>query len=151
MPSDPDHDVNQQGLHQALRQARSVLAFSNVSAPADYTHPTYQYVTARWLDSLAAGALVAGTPPQCAAADRTLWPEGLVDFPPTTPDDAAEHVREALDDWTPEVVRRNQVESLRRNDWRLRFAEIAEVTGHQTRTLVTQLDQLDQLVARLDH
>ena len=79
VPSDPDHDVNQDGLHRALRSARSVLAFSNVAAPADYTHPTYQYVTARWLDSLAAGALVAGTAPRCAAADRTLWPQGLVE------------------------------------------------------------------------
>ena len=150
VPSDPDHDVNQQGLHQALSQARSVLAFSNVSAPADYTHPTYQYVTARWLDSLAAGALVAGTAPECAAADRTLWPEGLVDFSPTTPADAMAHVREALEAWTPEVVRRNQVESLRRNDWRLRFAEIASVTGHQTPTLTAQLEHLRRVTDDLD-
>ena len=142
VPSDPEHGRNQQGLHDALRAARCVLAFSNVAAPADYTHPTYQYVTARWLDSLAAGAVVAGTSPRCAAADRTLWAEGLVDFSPTTPADAMAHIRAALDQWTPEVVRRNQVESLRRNDWRLRFAEIASVTGHETPTLTAQLERL---------
>lgn len=149
VPSAPDHHVNQQGLHRALRAARCVLAFSNVAAPADYTHPTYQYVTARWLDSLAAGALVAGTSPRCAAADRGLWPDGLVELPVTTPDDAMAAVRSALDAWTPEVARHNQVESLRRNDWRLRFAEIADVTGHTTPTLRGQLARLERLTTEL--
>lgn len=149
VPSDPDHEVNQEGLHRALRAARSVLAFSNVAAPADYTHPTYEYVTARWLDSLAAGALVAGTPPRCAAAERTLWPGGLIDFPATTPGDAVANVRRALDSWTPEVARRNQLESLRRNDWRHRFAEIATVTGLMTPTLASQLQRLERMTNQL--
>ncbi len=60
------------------------------------------------------------------------------------------HVREALDAWTPEIVRRNQVESLRRNDWRLRFAEIAEVVGVTTSTLERQHVRLEELMQRLE-
>jgi hypothetical protein len=54
-------------------------------------------------------------------------------------------VARALRTWTPEIAEHNMRESLRRNDWRWRFAEISGVTGIETATLSAQLDRLAEL------
>jgi hypothetical protein len=51
-------------LDLALARAKFVLAFSNRVHQAGYTHPEREYLTARWVDSLAHGAVIAGIAPQ---------------------------------------------------------------------------------------
>ena len=57
---------------ESLGQAKFALAFSNAVSGADYTHPTREYVTARWTDPVnrkkmsAVGASGAGAPDRAA-------------------------------------------------------------------------------------
>jgi hypothetical protein len=63
------------------RRARFVVAFSNLAAPAKYTHPTKAYFTGRWTDALANGAVVAGIHPvEDAGVGDLLWDGALLSF-----------------------------------------------------------------------
>ena len=46
------------------RRPSSSSAFSNAVSPAPYTHPSREYLTGRWTDSLASGATTAGITPR---------------------------------------------------------------------------------------
>ena len=63
-----------------LSKTKFTLAFSNRVSPNPQTHPTREYITGRWTDSLAAGATVAGIPPRSESVQSLLWPEALLDI-----------------------------------------------------------------------
>ncbi|MGX9350694.1 hypothetical protein ACS3QZ_05800 [Shimia sp. W99] len=109
------------------RRAKFVLASSNLVSPAAYVHKTQEYVTARWTDALASGAIVAGVPPR---TDRTLgailWPEGLLDIPLTSRADGLDVIADALRHWSPELAHYNHLQALRKLDWRHRLAVLAD-------------------------
>ena len=86
-----------------MRSAKLTLSFTNLVSPAVYTHPTRDYVTGRWTDALASGALVAGIPPQCEAGSRMLWDEGLVRLPTTDLGDGLDAIATAVSTWRPET------------------------------------------------
>ena len=68
-------------LLQALNKAKFLLAFSNSVSPTTYTHPTKEYITARWTDALASGVTVVGkvpnTPPYVKSCG-TVQPSILI-------------------------------------------------------------------------
>ena len=75
-----DPVANQASLMERLSRAKFTLSFSNAVSPASYTHPTREYLTGRWTDALASGAVVAGIAPACAATAELLWPAATLEL-----------------------------------------------------------------------
>nr|NLI50306.1 glycosyltransferase family 1 protein [Propionibacterium sp.] len=138
---------SQQILTHALSRAKFALAFSNKHSPAAYTHPTREYLTARWTMALAAGASVAGIAPRCLATDELLWDGALVEFESTDRQEGLERLASAVAAWTPRCAQVNRAEALRKLDWRWRFREIAVLLGRRAPSLD---DDLALLTEKLD-
>lgn len=138
------------GLLQHLAEARFVLAFSNAVDGSTYTHPTRQYMTGRWTDSLAAGCVVAGVAPRCAAVDELLWEGALLDLGGTNLQTGVEQLVRANDAWQPAVAQRNHRLALERLDWRWRIAQIASDLGVESPTLESEMCRLRSRVAALN-
>lgn len=132
-----------------LAEARYVVAFSNVASPRRYTHPTREYLTGRWTDSLAAGAVVAGIAPRCASAHR-LWPGAVLELGTTELARGLEVVAEHNRSWSPSIAWRNHVEALRTLDWRRRFAQVGQDFGIQTSTMDLEIGRLDARINDLE-
>lgn len=127
-------------------RAKVVIAHSNLAAPAPYTHPTKDYVTARWTDALACGAMIAGVQPR---GDLGLvdWPGAVLDFGQIALDRNVAQLAEALRDWTPRQAQVNRLEALRRLDWRWRIADLAAALGCGGPVLSAELDALKAAIA----
>lgn len=126
-PAFDDAAANQAAVRTALTQAKIILAFSNLVSPAAYTHPTRDYVTARWTDGLAAGCLIAGAAPKAAA--QILWPGATLEISPTDPASAWPVLQKAAQAWTPVEARRHQRLARQRLDWRHRLRALCETMG----------------------
>lgn len=133
---------NQAAIARILQQAKFTLAFSPRSSPADYTHPSRDYLTTRWADALACGTVVAGIPPDCAAADALLWPEATLNLGTTDRNEGLRMVKERLAAWTPATANLNYLRALERFDWRWRFKEIAQQLSRRCSTLDAELSGL---------
>ena len=116
----------QRALMQIYKQSKYLLAFSNTANPAPYTHPTRAYLTGRWTDALACGAVVAGIPPKEAGVADLLWEGALLDLETTDRAKGLDRLAESRQHWTPAVARNNYLQALRRLDWRWRLADIAK-------------------------
>lgn len=136
-------------LLQRLAEARFTLAFSNSVDGSEYTHPTRQYMTGRWTDSLAAGCVVAGVPPQCASVDELLWDGALLDLGGTDLESAVDRLVRADEAWSPAVARRNHRLALERLDWRWRVAQVAADLSIETSSLEHEMNRLHSRVAAL--
>lgn len=128
-PMHRDATTNQASLMSALSRAKFTLAFSNTSAPASYTHPTQDYLTGRWTDALASGAVVAGVAPKCATATALLWQGATLELETTDRARGIEQIASAISEWTPKLARTNHREALRRLDWRWRFRDLTTAMG----------------------
>lgn len=133
---------NQHLLEDKLGRAKFSLAFSNLHSPASYTHATREYLTGRWTTSLAAGASVAGIPPQCRATRELLWDGALLELDSTDRMAGLQAISEALTHWTPDVASLNRLESLRRLDWRWRYDVLRKSLDLDAPRLDACLDQL---------
>lgn len=142
VPHHEDPKDNQGALMDAMSDARFTLSFSNTLSPAPYTHPTRQYLTGRWLDALASGAVVAGAVPDCRASDELLWPEASLEVSPTDLSAGVRVLAQAVEQWSPDVARLNHLRSLERLDWRHRFASLADTLGWRSATLSAELARL---------
>lgn len=127
-------------------RSRVVIAHSNLAAPAPYTHPTRDYITARWTDALACGAVVAGVQPR---GDLVLldWPGAVLDFDRVDLGHNLDQIDTALKDWTPRVATANRLGSLRHLDWRWRFTELAERLGCGSAELSADVTRLRTAIA----
>lgn len=146
----PNHDDavdNQQALMAIFRQAKFTLSFSNAVSPAGYTHPKRQYITARWTDALASGAVVAGIPPAGESTSDLLWDEALLDLGTVDRTAGADIIAQAVRAWTPDRARINHRRSLERLDWRLRFQELKKALGVSAPRLDAELARLQQRIA----
>lgn len=128
-PMLPDPAANHRLVTDALGSAKFALAFGNGAAPSATTHPTHEYLTARWTDALACGAAVVGVPPSCHATREILWPHALVRLPGTALEDNLEVVQAAVAAWSPADPVAHVRTSLERLDWRLRLEVIAHRLG----------------------
>lgn len=143
----PDARTNQAVLMQAMRSSKATLAFTNLVSPAVYTHPTRDYVTGRWTDALASGSTVAGIPPTCAAGEKVLWPEGLLVLPGTSRVAGLETIADFVREWTPDHAHRVRSHALRTLDWRIRFGELARISGLRAATLDSELERWEVAVS----
>ena len=144
---DNDPEGNQQGLRDSMSLSKFTLAFSNLAAPAAYTHPTRAYITGRWTEALAVGSVVAGIAPDCLAADRLFWPRATLELGTVERTPGLPILREAARGWTPELARHNYRMALERLDWRWRLRALADALGRPTPALDAELRELANLIA----
>lgn len=142
-------DENQTKLMEHYKNTKYLLAFSNTSHHSPYTHPTRQYITARWTDALACGATVAGIPPSETSIEGLLWDGATLNLGSTQMKRGLGIIRDAVQSWRPEQATKNHKMSLKRLDWRWRFAEIAKIMNLRPRALDDEIlllkKQLDTL------
>lgn len=143
-----DATANQTALMRGLARAKFVLAFSNKVSPSPYTHPTREYLTGRWTDSLAGGASLAGIAPRCGAADELLWPGATLELPTTDREHGIEMIAAAVRGWDPQAAQENHRRALERLDWRWRFKELADALDVRTGRLDAELDVLAGALTR---
>lgn len=139
-----DASENQRTLLGAFARTKFTLSFSNSVNPQVQTHPTRRYLTGRWTDALAAGATVAGVPPETEALRRLLWPEALLDTWTAEREPGLAAIRAAADAWTPARAALNHRRALERLDWRRRFERIARVLEIDPVPLRAELELLRQ-------
>ena len=138
---DPDPAVNQQNVRSALLRSKFVLAFSNLVSPANYTHPTRDYVTGRWTDALGTGAAVIGTAP--VSAEYLFWPGATAEISPYDLSHGLERVRDLAQMWDPSKSIANWLRARESLDWRWRLRDISESLG------LVGLSQLDRELSQL--
>lgn len=141
-PFSGDAEENQRTVRESLEGSKVVLASGNAFSAADYTHPTREYITARWTDAAASGTLVAGAPPRCDAV--SLLPKsGLVDMPVGSAWEGVAILAEAARTWTPQRATELHVHARAHLDWRHRFKVVARTLGLEMDKLQTELRLLD--------
>lgn len=138
---------SQRLLNLSLASAKFVMAFSNRVTPTALTHPTREYITARWMDSLAHGAVVAGVAPRCAAALELLWPGACLELGTTDRAEGLRILAEAAGRWSPAVAEMNRREALARLDWRHRLGTIATDLELDAPVLAASLNRIDAVLA----
>jgi hypothetical protein len=116
---------NQRLLMQKYSNAKFALAFSNIANPTPFTHPHRQYLTGRWVDALASGAVVAGVCPREPSIERTLWPSATLELTGVDLGRGLREIAAALPTWHAGIATENHAWSLRRLDWRWRFEALA--------------------------
>lgn len=131
-----------------MASAKFTLSFSNRVSPAPYTHPTHEYLTARWTDALASGAIVAGVAPRCAATNELLWPEALLDLGTVDRRRGLEIIAEATSAWAPARAQLNYRRGLERFDWRWRFQQLARTVGITSGRLNAEVAELEAAIRR---
>jgi hypothetical protein len=145
-PTFDDATENERALMEALGRSKFTLSFSNRVSPSVQTHPSREYLTARWVDALASGASVAGIPPRCRAVGSLLWPEALVDLGSADREEGLDVVAAAVRSWTPDRARLNRQRSLERLDWRWSLQAIATALEISPRPLQADLERLREAI-----
>jgi hypothetical protein len=140
---------NQRLMMDVYADTKYVLAFSNTVNPEPYTHPTRQYLTGRWVDGLAGGAVLAGVPPKGEGVDQLLWKGATLDFGTIRLDEGLRSLAAALPQWTPQFALKNYVMALRKLDWRWRFKVLADGFGLRPVSLGNELDLLQDRISRV--
>lgn len=137
---------NQEMLMKLYKESKFLLAFSNIANPTNYTHPNRQYITARWTDALASGAIVAGIPPKEPSIDHLLWEGATLDLKSIKIKDGLEVISEATKDWHPGKAELNYKKSLERLDWRWRFSIIADTLNLSPKLLNHEIELIKQTI-----
>ncbi|MCP1170057.1 hypothetical protein [Limimaricola litoreus] len=145
-PADPSS--GHRDLCARYAQAKFVMAHSNLAAPASYTHPHKEYLTGRWTDAIAAGAVVAGVQPfGDASAEDLLWPGATLDFDRIDLSRNVAALRGAVAAWSPTVARQNYRQALGRLDWRWRIKALADRLDLGNPALTSELARLEQAIS----
>jgi len=139
-PMHADPLTNQMTLMERLALAKFSLSFTNAVSAASYTHPTREYLTGRWTDALASGAVVAGIAPACAATDELLWPGSTLELDPVDRSRGIARIVEAVSNWQPQVAGDNHRNALEHLYWRWRFRQLATALGVASERLDAELD-----------
>jgi hypothetical protein len=140
---------NQRSLMSAYGNSKYILAFSNSVNPEIYTHPTRQYLTGRWVDSLSRGATVAGIRPRSETVDELLWPGATLELPSVRRSEGIEVLAAAIGKWQPQVAAHNHLMALQKLDWRWRFHALAKHFGINPGVLAHELERLKDRMADL--
>lgn len=130
-------------------RAKYCVAHSNLVSPAVNTHPTKEYLTARWTDALAAGSIVAGVPPW-SDIDLIDWPGALLPFDRIDLEHNVAALAEAVATWDPVQPLRNHLHALQRLDWRWRFEQLAGHLDLDPAPLRVELAQLTDRIAEVE-
>ena len=150
-PMPPGTSVdNHRALASAFARSKFTLSFSNLAHASSYTHPTRAYVTGRWTDAIASGAVVAGVQPHGACIDKLLWHGATLELDGTGRADGLRAIADAARAWTPDVAARQHAMALRWLDWRHRFATLAEALGVRSERLDRESERLRQTIAETE-
>lgn len=142
-PNHPDPMTNQHVVMQAYSHAKFLVAHSNLVSAANYTHPTKEYITARWTDALASGCSLAGVQPRSDGTYRNLfWPGAALDFDRVDLRHNMAAVAEAVAAWTPQHARHNHLMALQRLDWRHALKRIATAISVSSDALDGELSEI---------
>lgn len=138
-------------LFKLLHRTRISLAFHLMVEPQG-SRPRSMMVTSRWLESLAAGCIVAGRRPVSAmASDMLDWQGATVELP-AAPADAGDRLHQMLSahDSALEAQRRQNVAHvLDRHDWRYRIRDLCRLMDWPVpQRLADDLERLAGLGAR---
>lgn len=145
-----DPEANHRAVLAATAQTKFVVAHSNLASPAGYTHPTQEYLTARWTDALAGGAIVAGVQPSTDMSMETLlWRGATINFDMIDLDRNLDVLAEAVGSWTPDLARETRRLALMRLDWRWRFRRIVDHAGMSAPALDAELSRAESRAAAL--
>ncbi len=131
---------------KAYQESKIILAFSNDVSPTSYTHPTKQYLTARWTDALGQGCVVAGKRPESMSASRLLWEGATVEVSAVDMQTGLQELVSALTHLTEENLRNNIKNSLERLDWRHRFYDLMNVLGYYPPGFIREYEELQKTV-----
>ena len=140
---------NQRLMMSVYADTKYVLAFSNTANPEPYTHPTRQYLTGRWVDGLAAGAIIAGVPPRGESVDPLLWAGATLDFNSVRLNEGLRSLESALPQWTKQIAFNNYLMALKNLDWRWRFKVLADSLGVRSALLDSELALLQARISGL--
>lgn len=141
-----DAAASQAAVMRQLARSRAVLASSSLASPSDYSHPSRDYISARFTDAVACGTRIAGTRPRCRAADL-IPPQAWIELPPAPPTEGARVLAAALasdDSGTAQTLRRSALEHL---DWRHRLAVVTRDLDVDAPLLTTELAEIDRLLS----
>lgn len=139
-------------LELYMKKSKFVLAHTNFVDDSLYTHPTKEYITARWTDSLACGCIVAGCPPKTDCAyNELLWPGALLEFGSGNRANALPLLEQAIKSWTPLDALYNYRMSLEKLDWRWRFKSIADQLEMSFPKLDADLEKINSIISDLDN
>ena len=141
---------NQRLMMEVYADTKYVLAFSNIVNPEPYTHKTRQYVTGRWVDGLAGGAVLAGVPPKGEGVQPLLWDGATLDFGTILLEAGLEFLAKSLRQWTPQVAVHNHLMALRNLDWRWRFKVVADSFRVMPTSLGNELALLQERISRME-
>ena len=134
-------------LFEHLKRSKFALAFSNLASPANYTHPTKEYITARWTDAVSCGCVMAGISPKSDFAHKAYFsPEMLLELPSNDRNETVDFLASAVSEWIPERAAINYCLALRSLDWRWRFKEIADIIGADWPLLNAEIEAIQNLV-----
>ena len=140
---------NQKLMMNAYGATKFTLAFSNAVNRDPNNHPTREYLTGRWVDSLACGSVVAGIAPRGTNTDGLLWSGATLELGSVRRSEGLQIVAAALRQWTPDVAAENHRMALKRLDWRWRFDALADVCGITALPLKLELKLLGERIAEL--
>jgi hypothetical protein len=140
---------NQKLMMNAYGATKFTLAFSNAVNRDPNNHPTREYLTGRWVDSLGCGSIVAGVAPRGSNTDGLLWTGATLELGSVRRSEGLKVVAAALRQWTPELAASNYYMALRRLDWRWRFKALAEICGIRSARLTMELQLLEERIAGL--
>jgi hypothetical protein len=138
---------NQTLMMSAYAATKFTLAFSNAVNRDPNNHPTREYLTGRWVDSLACGSIVAGIAPRGPNTDGLLWAGATLELGSVRRSEGLGVVAAALRQWTPDIAAANYQMALKRLDWRWRFKTLAEVYGIRAAPLTLELQLLEERIA----
>lgn len=147
-PDAGDGEANQQRVRALLGDSKVVLASGNHASPALYTHPTAEYISGRFTDAVAAGTVIAGQRPRCAAADL-LPDEAWAEMDVTTRPAGLPVITEAVEQYSPKRAARLRHHALAHLDWRHRLAAIAATMQVQAPLLDLEMSALTKEMTEL--
>jgi hypothetical protein len=124
-----DAEDNERLLMGHFADTKFTLSFSNAASPAAYTHHSREYITARWTDALASGAIVAGIAPRSDTARALLWPEATLELGSVALESGLDVLAPAVRAWTAARAHLNCSMALERLDWRWRFEKLSDALG----------------------
>lgn len=133
---------NARALGDAFRSTKATLAFTTLVDDESWTHPTVEYLTTRWTEAIANGAVVFGRLPTCRSSEELLWPGATVEIPPDDLSAGLEAVEAFARSWSPQVATELHRRALERLDWRHRFSQLADLLGVNPAPLARSLEEL---------
>jgi len=141
---------NQRLVMHLYGSTKYLIAFSNIVNPGNQTHPKREYLTGRWVDALAGGAIVAGIAPKGEGVDRLLWDGATLELGSIRRQQGLEIIADALKKWTPAIPKKNHLMALKNLDWRWRLKILAETLSAETPTLRAEIARLSARINSLE-